>query len=260
MKKLVLIKVGGSLITDKTKSFVSRSRVIKRLGQEIKSGLGKTDFQAVVAHGSGSFGHMAAAKYKDGEEIKKEGLPEIADAAATINRIVTKEFLKAGLECVSFSPLSFSLANKGKRKRVFERPIREALELGFTPLVYGDIVIDEEKGVTIFSGETTLTNIGHALSDDYKIAKIIHCGDTDGVYDADRKTIPLISRKTFKSLKKEVGHSNTVDVTGGMLHKVEESLKAADKFGCEVVIINGKTPGNLKKAIAGEKIAGTRIV
>ncbi|KKU16180.1 MAG: hypothetical protein UX25_C0041G0012 [Candidatus Woesebacteria bacterium GW2011_GWC2_45_9] len=36
MKKLILIKLGGSVITDKTKPFTAKPKIIKRLALEIK--------------------------------------------------------------------------------------------------------------------------------------------------------------------------------------------------------------------------------
>jgi len=51
-----------------------------------------------------------------------------------------------------------------------------------------------------------------------------------------------------------------VDVTGGMRHKIEESLEMAQKSGISSVIICGKTEGNLEKAMSGEVVTGTEIV
>jgi isopentenyl phosphate kinase len=44
-----------------------------------------------------------------------------------------------------------------------------------------------------------------------------------------------------------------------MLHKVEESLTLAKKFGIKTTIINGNTKGNLRKAILGKKTLSTKI-
>lgn len=257
-----MIKVGGSLITDKTKPFTAREAVIKRLGKEIKAAAGKFPGKIVLGHGSGSFGHTMAAKYQTQKGIINKqsikGLALTADAAVQINRIVIKNFLKIGLPVFSLSPSSFLTANNQKPDQIFLRPILEALDKGLVPIIYGDVILDCQNGCCIFSSETTLNILASGLRKRFKILKVIYCGDTNGVYDGDGQTIPLISQKSFSRFRQAIGGSAATDVTGGMLHKVEESLALARR-GIPSLIINGKKPGNLKKAILGQEIKGTWI-
>jgi len=108
MKELILIKLGGSLITDKSKPYSARNSVINRLAKEVKSALKTKKARIIIANGSGSFGHSAASIYKTQEGIinknSLKGFSVVADAAIQINRIVINEFLKFGLPVVSFSP------------------------------------------------------------------------------------------------------------------------------------------------------------
>lgn len=92
----------------------------------------------------------------------------------------------------------------------------------------------------------------------YLIEKIILAGITDGVYDSKGKTIKKLTPEKFRKLKQDIGVSDGIDVTGGMIHKVGEAVKLAEK-GIETLIINGRIPGNLEKAILGEKVGGTWI-
>jgi isopentenyl phosphate kinase len=62
MKKLILIKIGGSSITNIKKERVARLNVIRRLANEIKRGSSTT--MMIVGHGSGSFAHNVAKKYR----------------------------------------------------------------------------------------------------------------------------------------------------------------------------------------------------
>src|SRR5512143_4159265 len=108
MKKLILIKLGGSLITDKSKPFTSRESVIKRLGNEIKRSK-RTDI--VLGHGQGSFAHIPAARYQTQLGIINDksvmGMAEVSEMAKRPNTILTRTFLKIGLPAISFSPMSF---------------------------------------------------------------------------------------------------------------------------------------------------------
>ena len=67
---LTLIKLGGSLITDKTSPRTLRRDVLDRLAQELESSLAETPSAVVLGHGSGSFGHVAAKKHGTREGVK----------------------------------------------------------------------------------------------------------------------------------------------------------------------------------------------
>lgn len=263
MEKLILIKLGGSVITDKSKPFTARIDVIKRLVGEIKQAGKVYRGKILIGHGSGSFGHTVAARYKTQEGIINrdsiKGFSLTADAAIKINRIIVGECLNQDLPVVSFSPLSFIYSKDGKPLAVFTSQIEKALEIGLLPIVYGDVIMDEAAGFCIYSGEKTLDLLAIKLSKYYKIDRIIMVGDTDGVWDKKGKTIAKITPQNFNGIKKFLSGSASADVTGGMLHKVEESLNLAEKENISTVIINGKKKDNLLKAIAGKSAVSTTI-
>jgi isopentenyl phosphate kinase len=266
MKSLILIKLGGSIITDKSKPFYAREEVIRRLAREIEEAQVKLpiDTKIIIGHGSGSFGHTVAAKYQTQKGLinkdSVKGLSLVADAAIKINRIVVKNFLREGLPVFSFAPASFILSDNFKEKEVFLQPLIESLERGLLPVIYGDVVLDIKSGCAIFSSEKTLDLIAQNLSKKFRQIKVIYCGDTDGVYDNYGKTIPQITPQNYQEVKKWIGASGKTDVTGGMLHKVEESLSLAKKFKIESLILSGNKAGNLKKSILGKLERGVTKV
>lgn len=262
MEQLIFIKLGGSVITHKDKPLTANEQAIQRLGREILEAKKKFGGKIIIGHGSGSFGHSLASKYKTHEGIvnKKsvKGAVLVEDVAVQLNRIVVKSLLALGLPVFSFAPGSFLTSKARKPDKVFPEAIFQALEKGIIPLVYGDVVFDERIGFTIFSTEMVLDGLIKYLLKQYKVVRIIHASDTNGVYGADGKTIPIITPKNFDKVQKVVVGSKAVDVTGGMLHKVKESLKVAKKWGVETVIVNGGIPGKLRRAILG-KTDGTII-
>lgn len=160
---------------------------------------------------------------------------------------------------MSFIPSSFSFARNKKLKALFIKPIIAALKIDVVPIVFGDIILDERIGCCIFSGEATLDNLSSQLmSYGFKIKKVIQCGITNGVYDLKGKTISKITPGNFKKFKKAILGAAETDVTGGMLHKIEESLKIT-KLGVNVYIINGRKKDNLYQAIASRSKTGTLI-
>jgi len=264
MQKLILVKLGGSVITKKDKPFTARPKTILRLAKEIKSASKYFDGKILIGHGGGSFPHVPAAKYKThlGLINKKSvwGFAQTSKAAVDINRIVLKEFLKAGLPAVSFSPMSFIFALQGRPKKILTEPIDKALKLGLFPIVFGDVILDEgNKGFSIYSGEKILDCLAQKFSKSYKITKVIMVGDTDGIYDNKGKTFRKITHNNLGKLKEFLGDPKGVDVTGGMLHKIEEMFKISRKIGIKTQIINGNKVGELKKSILGQKTSGTFI-
>jgi isopentenyl phosphate kinase len=246
MKELILIKLGGSVITDKSKPFTARTDVIRKLAKEIKKDFLNKNSDLIIGHGGGSFPHVPASKYQTQKGIINKdsvwGFCETADAAIQINRIVIKEFLKLKVPVASFAPLSFVYSSK----MIFEH-IKEALDIGIVPVIYGDVIMNPKQGFEIYSGEKTLDLLANKLSKFYKKIKIIYYTDTSGVYDDRGKTIPLITPENFRQIKKFIKGSGNLDVTGGMIHKVEESLSLVQKLDAEVYITNGLSRGKSTK-------------
>jgi len=262
-KPLILIKIGGSLITDKTKPFTVKEKALKTIAREIKKSFQASDKALIIGHGAGSFAHVPAKKYDTIHGLKTEtsklGMAEVCQVACQLNRIVVNQLLKEKVPAVSVSPFSFMTAKDFVLKDLFIEPVQKILDLKILPVVYGDVIIDQEKGWTIFSTERVLNYLGQGLiKKSFDIEKIIHCGQTNGVYDQRGKTIPLIKQANFNQYRQDLGQSGGIDVTGGMVHKVKESLKMAQK-GIPALIIDGIEKGTLSGAIRGEKVKGTRI-
>ncbi len=94
----IFLKLGGSLITDKTKVEHARQSVIRRLAREIKAAReARPDLHIGLGHGSGSFGHVAAKKHGTRQGVKDRsgwlGYAEVAAAlkdAGAVSVIVTE--------------------------------------------------------------------------------------------------------------------------------------------------------------------------
>jgi len=246
MKELVLVKLGGSVITDKSKPFTARGGVIDRLGKIIKTKFVSSELDLIVGHGSGSFAHVPAAKYQTHKGLinnkSVRGFCETSDAAVQINRIVIKHLLDLKINVASFSPLSFIHPPK-----VLFSHIQNAMSIGIVPVVYGDLIMNKARGFEIYSGEKTLDLLAVKLKKFYSKVTIIYYTDTFGVYDDMGHTIPLVTPKNFNEIKKFLLGSGNTDVTGGMIHKVEESLSLVQKINAEVYIANGLRGGKFTK-------------
>jgi len=263
-QELILVKLGGSLITDKAKPYTERKEVIDRLAREIKAAQEAKDFQLILGHGGGSYPHQSASKYKVQKGVTDDkslrGISEVQRDAADLNRIVFNSLLAAGLNPFFISPASSLVTKEKEIEEWFLASLRKALELGSLPVVYGDVALDLEQGSSIISTEKLLEYLAYQLGGE----RIVLCGNTNGVYTADptrepdAEKIDVIDRSKFEELKKSITGSKNADVTGGMLHKVKRCLRLAEK-GVECEIISGKEKENLERALKGEKGLGTIV-
>jgi isopentenyl phosphate kinase len=137
-------------------------------------------------------------------------------------------------------------------------PVKHMLKIGLLPVIYGDVILDSAQGFTIWSTEQLLNFLAGTLeADGVAIDKIIHCGETDG-FLIGGEVVHEITRENFEQMKKNITATEGFDVTGGMLHKIEEALKTAT-HGIDSYIIGGNHGGNLYRAIIGDQFIGTRI-
>lgn len=262
MTKLTLIKLGGSLLTNKSKLFTLKEDVLESvIGQLVKAWSEGERF--VLGHGSGSFAHVPAEKYKviQGkiDEQSVYGASMVADAAAQLNRIVIAESLKQKLSTISLPPSSLFISKSKQASEVNLLPIVTSLNIDLVPVVYGDLILDLDQGFTIWSTESVLNTIANNWQDDqYQITKVIHCGETDGFLVKDQ-VVPEINTNNFEEMKQSISETAGFDVTGGMLHKIEESLSLARTKQIDSYIVGGNHGGNLYRAITGKDFIGTRV-
>lgn len=263
MEELVLMKIGGSLITDKTKPFSANQEVIKRIAEEISEARREKKIKLLIGHGGGSFGHVHAKAFHTQKGIAESniaGMTVVHESMAKLNSIVVNALFEAGENAFSIQPSSCALARNNRIIAFEEKPIKKMLELGLLPVVYGDVVIDLNKGFCIASTE----ELFRFLSQKLVAKKIILVGLVDGVFTSDpnkfkdAKLIEEINKENFSEIKKYLTGSHGVDVTGGMLRKVELMLALAKK-GVETKIIGGTAPGRIKDALLGKKVVGTTI-
>ncbi len=263
MKSLILIKLGGSLITNKSKKDSLNKKNLNILCADIKK-VQDLGYKLIIAHGQGSFAHYPAQKYNTSKGIlNKEsykGICEVAGKASWLNRIVTDNLYQLGVNAFSINPSSILVSYKHRLKKIFIDSLEQLLKNNLTPVLYGDQIMDEKTGCTIFSAEKVLNSVARALKNKkYKIKKMIHCTNVGGVFDAKKNIIQEINFKNFNFFKKNIKSSKNIDVTGGMLHKVEQSLEMA-RNDIESYIINGSIKDNLLKVIEDKKFIGTKIV
>lgn len=255
MQEIILVKLGGSIVTDKTKPYTLRKRVLKRLAKELTT----SHCPLIVSHGAGSFAHTSAQKYGGMHGYtEKLGLATVAKDALFLNTIVVDALIQAGIPALPFRSLNTLITNNGNVQEHFFAPLVEALQQGFTPVVYGDVILDTSWKSTIYSGEKILGVLAKYLKrQGFMVQKIIEVTNTYGVYNAERKTIPQISYDNWEEVKQAL-HQTAHDVSGGMKHKVDQALLLT-KENIHTHIINGLYADELQKALQNIPMKGTCV-
>lgn len=247
----IFLKLGGSLITDKTGFEQIRSDVLERVAQEIASAREADPLlKIVLGHGSGSFGHTHASEHGTRNGVDSaagwRGFVTVSDSALRLNRIVVQALLKAGISAMSISPSASAVVQDGEVKSMALDSLTAALKAGVMPVIHGDVAFDQARGGTILSTEEVMGYLVPKLAPQL----ILLAGETAGVYDADGEVIPRITPQNFDEIKSALGGSRGADVTGGMAAKVQDVLDLAiAQPGMQVRIFGGLEPGVIKNLL-----------
>jgi isopentenyl phosphate kinase len=260
---LYFLKLGGSLITDKTQPHTERPQVLKRLAKEIRMGLDNhPGLQLVLGHGSGSFGHVPGKKYRTRQGVTTPaewvGFVEVWVEAIHLNRLVMDALWEEHLPAVSLPPIASVTAQDGRVKAWDLTPIQAALEAGLIPVIFGDVVFDLSRGGTILSTEDLFV----FLSQHLRPERVLLAGLEPGVwadYPACTRLIEVIHSHNLNESARAVGASAWTDVTGGMASKVQQSLEMANAVkNLHVSIFSGEEVGNVRLALEGKDL-GTLV-
>lgn len=255
-----LVKLGGSVITFKDKPFTVNQTALDRLAEELSA---SSLDRLVIVHGGGSFGHPLALKYglQEGHHRPRqvEGFVATHRAMLKLNEAVLEALERKGFKPIPIPPLAATITLSGRLEKLFHEPFIKALDLGLTPVTFGDVIFDCVKGFSIISGDSLMAELSSRL----KPVKVVFVVDVDGVYTEDPKLNPdakLIEEMGPKELLHLVERcrQKAVDATGGISLKLKEAYRIAS-IGFDVYVVNGLIPGRLLKALKGERVKCTVI-
>ncbi len=264
MQDLYIIKLGGSVITEKEgNKFEVKNTVLNRIASEVKKALNEKGFSLIVVHGAGPFGHTNVAEYSINNgvysEKQKEGYEKTVKDCNFLDSMVVESFRKAGINAVAFDPNTFV---KQDNKKVIEFPtegVEAALAKGEAPVLFGQMVQDKSLNASVLSGDTIIGLLAKKL----RAKKVFLGTDVAGIFTADpkknpeAKRIPLISKSNFEEVAKQTEEARTVDVTGGMKGKLEKLKEMLQ--GTTALVFDANKEENFYRALVGHKIEGTEV-
>jgi len=261
-KPLIVIKLGGSALTDKTRIYTPRKAVIRRAAKQIAFLARK--FSIVLVHGAGSYGHIPAKRWDLASGFKSRsqlrGLSVTKSKLLEWEAIIGDAFLKQGVPLMPLSTSDFAVTDNGRIHSADIRPVRKWLSIGCVPSLGGDLVTDIKRGFAILSGDQLAAHLAIKLG----ASRLIFGIDVDGIFNANPKLnrrarlLRGISAEQASKLAKKAGISIAPDVTGGMAGKIREAIVAARR-GVPVYFVNLTRGDRLQLVALNRDVPCSRI-
>jgi len=263
--EIILLKLGGSLLTDKNKPFSIREDVIDNsINQIIKS-----KKNIILIHGGGSFGHPLAKKYSISEgvnaliENQVLGLSETHEAMNKLNSLIVNKFLEKNHPVISFQPSSIFFKNSQKISFQAIEIIETALKLEMLPVLYGDIIFDAKGSFSILSGDEIILELCKKIMR-YSVSKVIFAIEKDGIFVQSKKKGEMSEKLVLELRSDELDDlklanlGDKIDVTGGIRGKIG-IIKSICSRNIPVQIVNGLKEDYILKALKSQNLESTKI-
>ena len=255
---MFILKIGGSVITDKSKSDSFKKNITDRLSKEIK----KANKELILIHGAGSYGHILAKKYNLNQGYKTDkqiqGFAVTHTSVQKLNTLVLNSLQENDIPAVAIPPHSIMRLDEHKPIQMNYDVFKDFLDQGFTPVTFGDVTLDKKLGFSICSGDLLI----QILTEHFKPKKVIFVIDEDGLYTSNPKNdknAEFIEKITLNELQQlSTALDNHADVTMGMKGKID-TIKNVANLGFDTILLNGNKPDRLYKVLIGEKTKCTIV-
>lgn len=243
---MIIVKLGGSIITDKSRYRVFRKKVTGLIVKELAG----IEEPMIIVHGGGSYGHIMAKEYDIPGRITEKrriGAAIIHKDMVDLSQMVNTALIDRGFSAISVPPSSF-IFNEEKSYKIF----RNYSEAGMTPVSFGDVYLSGKTQIGIYSGDRIMLD----LAESFRPSKAIFISDVDGIYDKNPKLHK--DAKLLRNVDENASFElDVADVTGGIKGKID-TIKKMKEFVTEIYIMNGAEPERLRK-LGKSSFEGTLI-
>jgi Predicted archaeal kinase len=236
-----VIKLGGSLITDKSSPRTVKWDSLNDSALQIYKYYKENNAKIAIIHGGGSFGHYEVEKIRKSKNvIDPFSTSLIQESMLTLALAVLKALIGVGIPA-SLHPTHTICKSNANDCNYFS--IINDLNNGLVPITYGDAVFDGEG--KIISGDDLSVQISNLINSDC----LIFATDVDGVLDEKGNLIREIKRNHYIN----VINKDVFDVTGGIVNKINKAFNSKSN---NIRIVSGK---KIYNALNGEDV-GTKII
>jgi isopentenyl phosphate kinase len=257
LEELLILKVGGSVITDKGRPLAIDREAMEAVCGEISRAYVDGVRRIVVIHGGGSYGHYIVSRIRESKgSIDLHGFSEVAWWMGELNREFVAMLRSMSVPAVSIPTHAIFHEEAGRFVGYIDL-VRYMVYRDLVPVLYGDAVISKEGGFSILSGDI----IAWILARELGSKKVLFATNVDGVFNRDPSAPGAILLRELRVSRDmvDLGGSSGYDVTGGMRRKIMEGIDAM-RMGVRAIIFNGRRRGNLYKALTGSEDVGTVVL
>ncbi|MEM4789926.1 MAG: isopentenyl phosphate kinase [Thermofilum sp.] len=231
----VVVKLGGSAITDKAKAFSFRRESAEIFAEKIKA-LREMGVSILIVHGGGSFGHPVALRYglhEGGNQPEKLlGFAETRYRMTELSQLLVRSLLDHGIPAVAVQTSAITVAMDEALRYMDLEPIERFLKMGLVPLLCGDVVPDIKRGMSVLSGDAISAHLACRL----RASALIFVMGAGGIYTKPPSTPGAVLVRELRSESGVIlGDARGIDITGGVAKKLHYAFEAA-RCGTRVTI------------------------
>lgn len=243
MLELKILKIGGSIITEKRKDVFEKAN--EDAIEELCEAIARKPENLILIHGAGSFGHPYVEKFRLREEKNVYGVSLTHLACSRLNGLICQTLSKFGVSPLPIHPITF-FKKIGSLQCDLDF-ILKAVDEGFLPVIHGDMIFCDGK-FEVLSGDDIAIHLAEKLS----IDRLGFATDVEGIL-IDGKLVKKLDYSLIEKIGEAEGKS---DVTGGMKGKVNKIFSM--KKRCEVYIFKGDKE-SVARFLNGE-VVGTQVI
>lgn len=243
---MMLIKLGGSAISDKSKPFSFNKNPIYELAKLLRR-IGEIP---VIVHGGGSFAHPVAKSYGLGGGVRDWGqLIGVSLTTVALNILNSKialTFAEAGIPTYTIRTGSMFRRSRGEiiTNQYLVDLVRGLIDVGVAPLLYGDVIPDDDGLFSIMSGDEIMYELALRVKPNLALFLI----DLYGVYTDGPGKGSLI--KEYRVGMRISSQESGIDVTGGLASKLRYAASIAE-LGVRVYVCSIMDLESVESVIRG---------
>jgi len=267
----VIVKIGGSSITDKGQFETLNETSLTWFAQTIKESTLSNNRKIIIVHGAGSFGHYHAKQFglssvsnpgkkeestemlPDFNERLKEGVSKTRLSVQTLHLKLISALIQQNINAIGISPFSVSpVYDNDLDLNLLSASVTHAVNRGMVPVIHGDVVFESDIGAAILGGDDIVTGIASHFVQVASASKINSCHennaqvevvfitDVDGVFTSDPKEnknaelVPLLEVSNHGGLMQMKGEEVIHASKSSHEHDVTGGLQSKLKSAIEI--------------------------
>ena len=257
MNHLIILKLGGSLITNKDRPLSPNIRAMRVVGRTISAFLRRNSCaKLILKQARAPYPQYYASKIHARTQttnISTEGVAKKSEAMIHLDSIVLRDFVREGVRCRTITASEILHGSERTVCRFASRELSSLLRIGCVPITFGDIITKPE-GSSIISGDS----IALALARKLDVERVVFAMDVDGIYSNPHLKGAVVTE--LNTQRGIMGKERRFDVTGGIEFKIKVGFELA-RLGTDAFFVNGKNANRLESVLSGDQDAlSTKIL